>query len=86
MNEKLDKQSCYTVSKKTIAITQRCNKGFSCLKKQREDLCPIDYCLKGEIYIVKCLHEGSCSYQGTLGDGVTCYCPTRKELYDKHGV
>ena len=86
MNKKLDGQPCYTVSKETIAKTLRCNKGFSCLKGQNEDLCIVDSCINGEVHFIKCLNKESCAYQGTFGDGVICYCPTRKELYNKHGV
>ena len=86
MSKKLDEQPCYAVSEETIAGTQSCEKGFSCLKGQREDLCLVEYCVNGKVHFIKCLNEESCPYQGTFGDGVICYCPTRKELYNKHGV
>ncbi len=86
MTEDLDEQLCYAVSKETIARTQRCNKNFSCLKGQRDDLCIVESCIDGEVHFIKCLNKVSCPYQGTFGAGVICYCPTRKELYNKHGV
>ncbi len=86
MSKKLDKQPCYNVSEETIARTQRCNKDFSCLKEKREDLCQVESCVNGKVHFIKCLNKESCVYQGTLGSGIVCYCPTRKELYNKHGV
>ena len=86
MTKKLDERLCYTVSEETIARTRNCKKDFSCLKEQREDLCPIDSCVKGEVHFIKCLNKTSCVYQGSFGNGVVCYCPTRKELYNTHGV
>jgi len=86
MSKKLDKQPCYTVSEETIKETKRCKKGFSCLKEQREDLCQVDSCVDDEVPFIKCMNKDSCSYQGTLGNGIVCYCPTRKELYNKHGI
>ena len=86
MSKKLDEQLYYTVSEETITRTQRCEKDFSCLKGQREDLCLVDSCVNGEVHFIKCLNKESCSYQGSFGSGFICYCPTRKELYNKHGV
>ena len=82
----MDEKPHYTVSEETIAETKRCNKGFSCLNGQRENLCQVETCINGKVHFIKCLNEESCSYKGTFGDGVICYCPTRKELYNKHGV
>ncbi len=82
----MDEKSRYTVSKETIKETKRCNKGFSCLTKLREDLCQVESCINGETHFIKCISKNSCQYQGTFGASVICYCPTRKELYNKHGV
>ena len=79
-------QSRYTVSGETIAETKRCKKGFSCLTEQREDLCQIESCINAKVHFIKCLNKESCSYQDPYGDGFLCYCPTSKELYNKHGV
>ena len=86
MANKLSEQPDYAVSEETILKTQRCKKGFSCLKKQRDDLCQIESCINDEVHFIKCLNKESCPYQGTFGYGFLCYCPTRKELYNKHGV
>ena len=82
----MDKKPHYTVSEETIAETKRCNKGFSCLNGQREDLCQVETCINDKVHFIKCLNEEPCSYKGNFGDGVLCYCPTCKEIYNKHGV
>jgi hypothetical protein len=82
----MDKKSRYTVSDETIAETKRCMKGFSCLKGQREDLCQVESCINDKVHFIKCLNKDACSYQDTFGDSIICYCPTRKELHNKHGV
>lgn len=82
----MDKKPRYTVSEETIAETQRCKKGFSCLTGQREDLCQIESCINEKVHFLKCLNDETCSYKGTFGDGIICYCPTRKELFNKFDV
>jgi hypothetical protein len=82
----MDEKSRYIVSEETSAETKRCKKGFSCLTEQSENLCQVESCISGEVHFIKCLNKVFCSYRGTFGEGVICYCPTRKELYNKYGV
>ena len=82
----MDEKSRYTVSEETIADTKKCKKDFSCLSKQSEDLCQIESCINGKVHFIKCLSTASCSYQVYYGDRCICCCPTRKELYNQHGV
>ena len=86
LDEQTDKQPCYMVSDETIAEGKKCEKGFSCLKGPREDLCLIDTCVNGKVLFIKCLNRERCSYKGTFGYSLICHCPVRKELYNKHGV
>lgn len=86
MSKKPEEHAAYAIAEETLARTLRCQKGFSCLKSPREDLCLIDSCVNGQIHFIKCLNKERCAYQGTFGHGVICYCPTRKELFNKHGV
>jgi len=86
MCKKTDELQCHRVSEETIAETTKCEKDFSCLQGQHDDLCPIDYCVNGKVHFIKCLNGQGCSYQGSFGNGLLCHCPVRKELYNKHGV
>jgi hypothetical protein len=86
MIKKLDEQPCYRVSEEAIAETKKCMKDFSCLTGLREGLCQVDYCVSGKVHFIKCLNEKHCPYTTTFGDGLICHCPTRKEIYNKHGV
>jgi hypothetical protein len=76
----------YNISEEAIAETLRCVKDFSCLKKRSEDFCKIESCVNGKVHFIQCLSTTSCSYQLLFGEECICTCPTRKELYNKHGV
>ena len=76
----------YKISEKTVLETKRCQKDFSCLKGQHEELCKIESCVNGKVHFVKCLSYTNCSYKGPYGDGFICYCPTRKELFNTYGI
>ena len=82
----MDKTTCHNVPEETIAETQRCEKGFSCLNEGTEDLCQIESCVNGKVHFIKCLSTKSCSYQIHYGDKCICLCPTRKELYNLYHV
>jgi len=82
----MDKKNRHSVSEEAIAETKKCKKGFSCLSKQSEDLCQIESCVNGKVHFIQCLSTTSCSYQLHFGSECICTCPTRKELYNQHGV
>ena len=86
MCKTLSEQLSYRVSEETLAETKKCDRDFSCQKKLLEPLCSIDYCVGGEVHFIKCMNKKSCSYRSTFGYDFICNCPTRKELYSKHGV
>ena len=86
MSKNLEEQPCYRVSEEAIEETKECEKDFSCQKELREDLCQVDYCVGGKVHFIKCLTNLSCPYKSTFGYDFICNCPTRKELYNKHGV
>ena len=82
----MNEQPCYTVSEETLEGTKRCKKDFSCLNGQRKDLCEVESCINGEVLFIKCMNDEFCPYYGSFGNSIICYCPTRKELYNKYGV
>lgn len=86
MFKKLDNQPCYRVSEEVISETKKCMKGLSCLTGLNEGLCQVDYCVDGKVHFIKCLDVKHCPYKASFGGGWICHCPTRKEIYNKHGV
>ena len=76
----------YQVSDEAHSVATKCDKGFSCLKRERKDLCKVDFYIKGKVYFVKCLNEGYCPYKHPFGSSFFCSCPVRKELFDKHKI
>lgn len=70
------------ISEEVLKNTTKCIKDFSCLRKDREDLCKIESCIENKIYFIKCLSDEPCQYKATFGYSLVCTCPTRKELYN----
>lgn len=82
----MDKLKRYNVSEETTEETKKCDKDFSCLKGQHEDLCPVKDCVNGKVHFVECLNSTQCLYKTSFGESFICNCPTRKELFNKHKI
>ena len=76
----------YEVDAEILAKTARCDKGFSCLKHERPDLCRVKACIAGEIYFIQCSETLECPYKVQFGKEFMCTCPTRKALFHRYGV
>lgn len=76
----------FHVSDETTQQTTNCQKGFSCLKGNRNDLCAVEHCVDGRIHFIMCKNQEGCSYQLTFGDDFICICPIRKEPYNRYRV
>jgi len=74
------------VSDEAQSAATNCKKGFSCLKRERKDLCAVVECISGKLHFIKCLNDGHCPYQRSFGDDVVCRCPVRKELFNKYQI
>lgn len=74
------------VSDQTLKTTIYCEKEFSCLKGNRNDLCRVERCVNEKVYFITCLNEGYCSYRHTFGPSYFCSCPTRQEIFDKYKI
>jgi len=83
----MDKPKRHNVSEETIEETKKCDKDFSCLEGQREDLCTVEQCVNGKVHFIECLDRSNgCPYKISFGYSFICHCPTRKELYNKHKI
>jgi hypothetical protein len=76
----------FSVSDEIRQRTTSCQKDFSCLKGNRNDLCTVQHCVDGKVHFIKCKNSAYCSYQLNFGDGFICLCPVRKALYNKYRV
>ncbi len=74
----------FRVSDEAQRIARDCAKGFSCLRKEGKDLCPVELAIGGKVHFVRCLNDGHCSYQYSFGNGFICGCPVRKEIFNKY--
>lgn len=59
-------------------------KGGSCPNGQ-ESPCEVESLLHDMLF-VKASHATLCPYRTSFGASFACYCPARKELYEKHGI
>jgi hypothetical protein len=74
------------VSNEARRATKYCAQGFSCLDKNRKDLCAVEENILGIVFRIKCLNTEVCSYQYSLSDGCFCACPVRKEIFNEYRI
>lgn len=74
------------ISDEAQQAATKCRKELSCLSDDREDMCIVEDCVKGDVHFVKCLNHESCLYQYAFGDKFVCCCPVRKELFNKYKI
>jgi hypothetical protein len=72
------------VSEESINATTLCDKGFSCLERDMDDLCKIGIRFNGDALVIKCQDKISCPYRISKDSDKLCSCPTRRELFDKY--
>lgn len=75
-----------SVSDTARMAATKCKKGFSCLKKGKEDFCAVEDCINEQILFVKVLNDKYCPYKQQFGNEFICGCPVRKGLYDKYRI
>ena len=73
------------IEKEVLDKTIHCKKNFEYFKK-RTNCCKIDYCVSKEIHFIDCNEYLSCNYRIPFGNSSICYCPTRKEIFNKYGL
>ena len=76
----------FTVNDEILETATDCEKDFSCIKGENDNLCTVEDCINGKIHFIKCLNEEYCSYQHSFGDGFFCACPVRKEIFNNYGL
>ena len=77
----------YEVSKETLKLTNKCPDNFKCLSGTLTPLCVAKISSNGAPYIQCVDDEESCVYCESFDDIVRmCTCPTRLELYVRHGI
>ena len=73
------------IDKEILEETTECNKNFSCLTKSGGELCEIEITLfSDKVYFIKCKQDLICNYKMDFEKESCCFCPTRKEIYNKY--
>ncbi|WP_339133892.1 MAG: hypothetical protein WGN25_13960 [Candidatus Electrothrix sp. GW3-4] len=74
------------VSEEARERAAKCKKGFSCLDKNKQDICQAEKCLLESVLYIRCRDNSTCNFQYTLGEDVLCGCPVRKEIYNRYHI
>ena len=64
--------------------TTACEKEFSCLTGEREDVCKVTGRVADDLLFVDFTGKRCCQYVLFLGDDHLCRCPTRQEIYRRY--
>lgn len=73
------------IDKDTLHRTTDCTKDFDCLNNKSCICCKVKQCISNVLFI-KCPEENRCFYKLPFAQENICTCPTRKEIFNKHGV
>ncbi len=76
----------HEIDKKTIEATKRCQSNFSCISDDGHQLCQVEECINDKVIFVCKDHADYCPYMLSFGDGFTCTCPTRLEIYKRSKI
>jgi hypothetical protein len=69
-----------------ILTKTRCEKGFSCLSGERDDLCKVRKRIEAEVILLETCSDYSCHYATPYAYAFFCSCPTRKEIYYRYRI
>ena len=71
-----------------IDQTTKCRGNYSCLSGEKGCLCEVEEFFESPDGIVFIKSTGSqvCNYKISYGYGWICGCPTRKALFETHGI
>ncbi len=74
------------VSDQVMRATTQCDKNSACLQGDGKPICTVEHFFGKDLLFVKCPNGLRCPYKKAFGFGHRCTCPTRLELYKKHGI
>jgi hypothetical protein len=76
----------FKVDDSIIKKTIQCEKNYSCLSEDREELCKVTHIVEDEVYFIECRDIESCSNRLPFGYVFMCTCPVRKAIYKKYKI
>jgi hypothetical protein len=76
----------FEVDESTIKKTTKCKKNFSCLSKERKDLCKVTYNITDKVCFIECKNTEPCDYLFPYGHSFLCTCPVRKEIFYRYDM
>ena len=76
----------FEVNEGTLARTTECPSGHACLTNGTDLPCKVRYALFDDSHVIDSANNLRCVYRKPRTSWCSCTCPTRKEIYDRHGV
>ena len=76
----------FEVSGDTLARTTGCPSGHACLTNGTDRPCKVRYSLFDDSHVIDSADGIHCVYRVVRTNRHACTCPTRKDIYDRHGV
>jgi hypothetical protein len=74
------------IPREVLSATTLCSKGFACLTRPVETVGKLSSDVRGDILFVDCDRTVNCDYRVRFGYGQFCTCPTRRAIYERHGI
>lgn len=73
------------IDEKIVKETAYCVKNFECLKNENFTglKSTVDNCIAGKVHFITCT-ENKCKYKISFANSIICYCPVRKEIFNKY--
>ena len=69
---------------KSLAVKYR--KGFSCLDKEKAEICKAEKCLLESVLYIQCRDDSYCNFSYVIGGNTFCSCSVRKEIFLKYNI
>lgn len=66
-------------------LTSDCSFEHKCLENTEFKPCEVKECVNEKILFVKSNHR-MCDYSFNFGNEKVCWCPTRKEIFEKYNL
>lgn len=77
----------FKIDKKILDATIHCKYNFECLQNENH-LClnaNVDSCVNDSVHFINC-NEPCHNYKISFGNSNICFCPTRKEIFNKYNL
>jgi len=76
----------YKIPQETLQRSTQCSFAFACQESSAWQTCTVERDVSGSVLYINPREGLVCPYHVRFGYGHMCACPTRVEIYLRHGV